>query len=153
MELGVLRVLLVRHGLSEDNLNAIWAGHRDSPLTSVGVSQAKALGATLANYSFHAIYTSDLKRASSTAEEILAVRAARTGSLTAHSHTYSLSRAHLARPTALYRLRRSYRRNRYASKTLAKPKVGTGTIPSSRRSRKEKERELNVFPTARIWKM
>lgn len=73
MDLGILRVLLVRHGMSEDNQNAIWAGHRDSPLSTIGVNQAKALGASLADYSFQGIYSSDLKRASSTAEAILSV--------------------------------------------------------------------------------
>lgn len=71
MELGILRVLLVRHGMSEDNQNGIWAGHRDSPLSTTGVNQAKALGLSLADYSFQGIYSSDLKRASSTAEAIL----------------------------------------------------------------------------------
>lgn len=74
--LATLRILLVRHGLSEDNQNSIWAGHKDSPLASAGVLQAKALGAALANYNLSAIYASDLKRASRTAEEILQVRQA-----------------------------------------------------------------------------
>ncbi|UZJ54743.1 hypothetical protein CBS101457_004063 [Exobasidium rhododendri] len=69
--LATLRILLIRHGLSEDNLNSVWAGHRDSPLASTGIHQAKALGAALANYNLSAIYSSDLKRASRTAEEIL----------------------------------------------------------------------------------
>jgi len=71
--LAILRILLVRHGLSEDNLNSIWAGHKDSPLSNTGILQAKALGASLANSSLSAIYSSDLKRASRTAEEILQV--------------------------------------------------------------------------------
>jgi broad specificity phosphatase PhoE len=69
--LATLRILLVRHGLSEDNANSIWAGHRDTPLASIGVLQAKALGAALANQNLTAIYSSDLKRSSRTAEEIL----------------------------------------------------------------------------------
>lgn len=69
--LATLRILLVRHGLSEDNLNSIWAGHKDSPLCPTGILQAKSLGAALANYNLSAIYSSDLKRASRTAEEIL----------------------------------------------------------------------------------
>lgn len=69
--LAILRIFLVRHGLSEDNLNSIWAGHKDSPLSSTGILQAKALGTALANQTFCAIYSSDLKRASRTAEEIL----------------------------------------------------------------------------------
>lgn len=68
---AILRILLVRHGLSEDNQNGIWAGHRDSALTSTGINQARALGSALADCSLVAIYSSDLKRASRTAEEIL----------------------------------------------------------------------------------
>lgn len=72
MQFGTLRILLVRHGLSEDNLNAIWAGHKDSPLSATGINQAKALGASLSTLPIDAIYSSDLKRARRTAEEILA---------------------------------------------------------------------------------
>lgn len=71
VRLAFLRILLVRHGLSEDNLNLIWAGHRDSPLATAGIAQAKALGAALASFHLDAIYSSDLKRAGATAEEIL----------------------------------------------------------------------------------
>lgn len=72
-QLATLRVILVRHGQSEDNHHAIWAGHRDTSLTALGVNQAKALGKSLANYQLVAIYSSDLKRASLTAEEVLSV--------------------------------------------------------------------------------
>lgn len=72
MQLATIRVVLVRHGQSEDNLNSIWAGHKDSPLSATGINQAKALGASLATLPIDAIYSSDLKRARRTAEEILA---------------------------------------------------------------------------------
>lgn len=71
MSLNRLLVTLVRHGESQDNQQGIWAGFRDTPLTSNGISQARALGQSFANVPLTAIYCSDLKRAAMTAEEIL----------------------------------------------------------------------------------
>ncbi|CAO1630430.1 unnamed protein product [Parajaminaea phylloscopi] len=64
-------VTLIRHGQSADNVANIWAGHKDSPLTSTGLAQAKALGRAFADTHIDAIYASDLKRASQTAMELL----------------------------------------------------------------------------------
>lgn len=71
MSLNNLLVTLVRHGESVDNQQVIWAGFRDTPLTNNGVSQARALGQAFANVPLTAIYSSDLKRAAMTADEIL----------------------------------------------------------------------------------
>lgn len=71
MSLNSLLVTLVRHGESVDNQQVIWAGFRDTPLTNNGVNQARALGQAFANVSLTAIYSSDLKRAAMTADEIL----------------------------------------------------------------------------------
>lgn len=71
MSLNRLLVTLVRHGESQDNQHGIWAGFRDTPLTSNGISQARALGQSFANVPLTAIYCSDLKRAAMTADEIL----------------------------------------------------------------------------------
>ena len=64
-----MRFFLVRHGQSEDNLNKVIAGHRQTPLTTFGREQAKSLGIKLAKegQTFDAVYSSDLKRASETA--------------------------------------------------------------------------------------
>ncbi len=70
-------VTLVRHGESQDNLKSIWAGWRDAPLSTNGQAQAKAVGKAFANVPIAAIYSSDLKRAASTADEILQVRCLR----------------------------------------------------------------------------
>ncbi|PWN50750.1 hypothetical protein IE53DRAFT_379508 [Violaceomyces palustris] len=70
-QLNSLLVTLVRHGESQDNLQSIWAGFRDSPLSATGQSQARALAQSMANLPLTAIYSSDLKRAAMTAEEIL----------------------------------------------------------------------------------
>ncbi|CAO1627560.1 unnamed protein product [Sympodiomycopsis kandeliae] len=66
-----IQVTLIRHGQSVDNINGIWAGHKDSPLTSTGLAQAKALAESFANVHLDAVYSSDLKRASQTAHEIV----------------------------------------------------------------------------------
>ncbi|KAH9947560.1 phosphoglycerate mutase-like protein [Amylocystis lapponica] len=62
----------IRHGESTDNLRDVWAGWKDSPLSNHGMScsQAKALGASLANIRFTAIYASPLKRALWTAQAV-----------------------------------------------------------------------------------
>ncbi|KAF3766586.1 hypothetical protein M406DRAFT_89361 [Cryphonectria parasitica EP155] len=70
-----LRVFLVRHGESVDNVAGLYAGSRDSPLTSHGVLQAQRLGAHLAARSatigpVNYIFASNLRRAVKTAEAI-----------------------------------------------------------------------------------
>ncbi|GAA5901589.1 histidine phosphatase family protein [Sporobolomyces salmoneus] len=60
-------VTLVRHGESVDNLTSLWAGHRDAPLTNYGYTQAQRLGDHFKDVPITAIYTSDLKRAQTTA--------------------------------------------------------------------------------------
>ncbi|KAK4703374.1 hypothetical protein P7C70_g2846, partial [Phenoliferia sp. Uapishka_3] len=50
---------------------ALWAGHRDAPLTNHGFQQASRLGAHFADVPITAIYCSDLKRARTTAKCIL----------------------------------------------------------------------------------
>ncbi|KAI0025207.1 phosphoglycerate mutase-like protein [Xylariomycetidae sp. FL0641] len=77
-----MHLLLIRHGESVDNVAGLYAGIRDSPLTSHGVLQTKRLGAHLVKR--HAnigpikhLFASNLQRASQTAEAIAdAVKAA-----------------------------------------------------------------------------
>ena len=58
------RVLLVRHGQSESNILGTFTGHIDSPLTELGLAQAKCTAQfILKNYHVDAIYSSDLQRA------------------------------------------------------------------------------------------
>lgn len=71
LPLRTVYVTLIRHGQSVDNVGNIWAGHKDSPLTSMGLAQAQALGRAFADTPLAAIYASDLKRASQTALELL----------------------------------------------------------------------------------
>ncbi|PPQ67762.1 hypothetical protein CVT24_002772 [Panaeolus cyanescens] len=66
----MLTITFIRHGESEDNLLPIWAGWRDAPLSRLGRMQAAALGQSFASTHITAIYSSDLKRAHSTARAI-----------------------------------------------------------------------------------
>jgi len=69
---GMLKIYLARHGQNEDNVNGILNGHRDEPLTDLGLQQAKTTAEFIIenNLTFARIYTSPLKRAVVTAEII-----------------------------------------------------------------------------------
>ncbi|KAI1406947.1 phosphoglycerate mutase-like protein [Hypoxylon sp. FL1857] len=76
-----MRILLIRHGESVDNVAGLYAGSRDSPLTNHGVLQIKRLGAHLAKRHeaigpIKYIFASDLQRAYQTAEAIAEALAA-----------------------------------------------------------------------------
>ncbi len=63
------RLLLVRHGKTSDEVGRYY-GHTDIGLSDEGIRQAKKLRDRLASEEIKAIYSSDLKRASLTAEFI-----------------------------------------------------------------------------------
>jgi broad specificity phosphatase PhoE len=67
-----MRVILIRHGESFANKKGIIQGHKDYPLTEKGKKQAKSLAKQIKemDYSFSALYSSDLNRAKTTAEII-----------------------------------------------------------------------------------
>jgi probable phosphoglycerate mutase len=69
------RLIIVRHGETQWNLEGRRQGHLDSPLTPKGRAQAQALGQRFKAGSCRMIYSSDLGRAYHTAKAI----AARTG--------------------------------------------------------------------------
>ncbi|KAI0843559.1 phosphoglycerate mutase-like protein [Hypoxylon sp. FL0890] len=76
-----MRILLIRHGESVDNVAGLYAGSRDSPLTNHGVLQIKRLGAHLAKRNeaigpVKYIFTSTLRRAYQTADAIAEALAA-----------------------------------------------------------------------------
>ena len=63
----MLEIDLIRHGESVFNRNGIVQGHTNSPLTELGVEQARRVGEALKTRGIEAIYTSNLARAWETA--------------------------------------------------------------------------------------
>src|SRR3712207_163192 len=63
-------IYLTRHGQTEWNLNKRLQGWKNSPLTKLGISQAKALGERLKDTQIDVIYSSPIERAYKTAEII-----------------------------------------------------------------------------------
>lgn len=63
-------LVLVRHGLSEYNKKGLWCGWIDPSLAPEGVEQAKKTGEELKDIKFDLAYTSILKRAKETLEEV-----------------------------------------------------------------------------------
>ncbi len=63
-------IYLVRHGETEWNVEKIIQGQKDIPLNTKGKKQAEELAGKLKEIRFDAIYSSDLKRATETAQII-----------------------------------------------------------------------------------
>lgn len=66
-----MKVFVVRHGESTNNLNKQWTGWADVDLTENGINDARLAGDFLKNFSFDKIYSSDLKRAVQTAQNAI----------------------------------------------------------------------------------
>ena len=64
----MVKVILIRHGETDWNTKQIFRGRVDVPLNDVGLTQAKAVGASLKNIQIDAIYSSPLGRARETAK-------------------------------------------------------------------------------------
>ena len=68
------RIYLLRHGQSEANANAVFAGCDEYPLTSLGVLQAECAAKYLESEHIDAFFSSPLSRAIETARPVLAGR-------------------------------------------------------------------------------
>ena len=66
----VTKLYLVRHGQSAGNAEGRFGGHSPTPLSELGIEQAKLTARALARENINAIYTSDLYRAVQTAEPL-----------------------------------------------------------------------------------
>ena len=66
----ITQVLLIRHGQSEGNAERRFGGHSPTPLSPLGRRQAEATAAAISSESITAIYSSDLLRATETAEPL-----------------------------------------------------------------------------------
>jgi len=67
------RICIIRHGETDWNVEKRIQGHTDIPLNETGRAQALAMAFNAAHQRFHAIYSSDLLRATETAR-VLAQR-------------------------------------------------------------------------------
>lgn len=65
-----MRLLLVRHGITQHNIEGRYTGQTDAPLTELGERQAAAVGKYLVHEKLDVILSSDLQRARNTARAI-----------------------------------------------------------------------------------
>ncbi|NMC35977.1 histidine phosphatase family protein [Candidatus Beckwithbacteria bacterium] len=65
-----MKLILTRHGLTEENIAGIIQGHLPGKLSKEGIEQAKKLAKRLKSERIDAIYSSDLARAADTTKEI-----------------------------------------------------------------------------------
>ncbi|MBI2850639.1 MAG: histidine phosphatase family protein [Chloroflexi bacterium] len=70
------RLILVRHGLTDHNSSHKFLGHTDIDLSAEGFRQVEKLRGRLAEEKIDAVYSSDLKRAMSSAEAVCKGRGA-----------------------------------------------------------------------------
>jgi probable phosphoglycerate mutase len=70
----VTTILLARHGETEWNRLLRFQGHADEPLNDTGRAQARELAARLGDEPIAAVYSSDLRRASETADIVAAAK-------------------------------------------------------------------------------
>ena len=65
-----MRLIITRHGETEENEERIIQGHLHGTLSKIGIEQAKKVANRLKNEKINHIFSSDLARASDTAKEI-----------------------------------------------------------------------------------
>lgn len=64
------RMILIRHGETDWNIEGRWQGQIDVPLNAIGMKQADEIAQSMLGKKIGAIYSSDLMRARQTAEVI-----------------------------------------------------------------------------------
>src|SRR5262245_52639516 len=67
-----MRLIVVRHGATLHNAEARFTGQANAPLSEYGLTQARALAERLRTMEFSTVVSSDLVRATQTAQEIVA---------------------------------------------------------------------------------
>ncbi|AMD18559.1 HBL343Cp [Eremothecium sinecaudum] len=69
----ILRIFIIRHGQTNENVQKILQGHKDTLLNDTGFEQADKLGQYLKdqNISFERVFCSDLKRCQQTINRVL----------------------------------------------------------------------------------
>lgn len=67
-----MKLLLTRHGQTDWNIARRYQGHSNTELNQVGIRQAEQLAKRLSSETIHAIYSSDLSRAMTTAKAVAA---------------------------------------------------------------------------------
>jgi len=65
-----MKLIITRHGETEENKNRIIQGHIDGTLSQLGLEQAKKLAERLKDEKIDLIFSSDLGRALNTAKEV-----------------------------------------------------------------------------------
>src|SRR5262249_54302924 len=65
-----MKLYLVRHGLTEENVSRVIQGWNPGKLSALGIEQAERLAWRLKDVRFDAIYSSDSRRAADTARII-----------------------------------------------------------------------------------
>ncbi len=66
-----MRLIVVRHGRTEENQNEIVQGHLPGKISEEGIRQAKKVALRLKKFKIDAIFSSDLARTKATVKEIL----------------------------------------------------------------------------------
>ena len=73
-EQQLIKLLLVRHGQTEGNVEERYQGRTDTELNETGLKQSDELAQRLSNEHIDCVYSSDLKRAMQTAERVASAR-------------------------------------------------------------------------------
>ncbi|MBO5714738.1 MAG: histidine phosphatase family protein [Clostridia bacterium] len=66
-----MKIYVIRHGESINNLKGLWTGWYDAPLTEKGILDAKKAGEFIKGVKFDKVYSSDLSRAIKTTQTAL----------------------------------------------------------------------------------